>query len=101
LRLPLGFIYELLKRNAEHEKKRANIYSISTARLTSVVLAVANGFSGNKSECKVKIDELLPFPLDEKRHEKDEETIAIYRQLIKDGKIPLYVIAALNRVIDI
>lgn len=94
-------IYELLKRHAEHEKKRANIYSISTARLTSVVLAVANGFSGNKSECKVKIDELLPFPLNEKQHEKDEETVRIYKQLIQSGKIPLHAIAALNRVIDI
>jgi len=99
--LPLGYIYELLKRNAEHEKKRANIYSISTARLTSVILAIANGFSGNKSECKVKIDELLPFPLNAEQHERDQETNRIYKELIKSGRVPLHVIGALNKVIDI
>lgn len=101
MRLPLGYIYELLKLSAEHEKRRANIYSISTARLTSVVLAVANGFSGNKSDCKVKIDELLPFPLDENAKNEQDATETTVKALVKAGKLPLHVVAALSRVITL
>lgn len=94
-------LYRLLTLDTKRKKERANIYSISTARLSSIVIAVANGFGGNKSSNDVKLDELLPFPLDEDAAERNTETEHILKELIRNRRIPVHVIAAVSKVIKV
>ena len=94
-------MYRLLTLDTKRKKERANIYSISTARLCSIVISVANGFAGNKSSNDVKLDDLLPFPLDEDAAERNTETEHILKELIRTRRIPVNVISALSRVIKV
>lgn len=82
-------------------KRETNFSSISTARLCSLVVSIANGFAGSKSAKPLSLDELLPFPLDEKAFGEDQETIEILKELIRRNKLPVRVISALNKVISI
>tara|TARA_X000000950_G_scaffold79132_1_gene99498 strand:+ start:1910 stop:2170 length:261 start_codon:yes stop_codon:yes gene_type:complete len=82
-------------------KREANYNSISTARLASIVVSVANGFAGAKNNKAIPVDDLLPFPLDEKAFNKNKVTLDIIQDLIRRGKLPIHVIASLNAVISI
>ena len=94
-------LYRLLTLDTKRKKERANIYSVSTARLSSIVIAVANGLGGSKSSNDVRIDDLLPFPLDEDASARNSETEHILKELIRNRRIPVHVISALSKVIKI
>jgi len=100
LRLPLGLIWELIQKHIKVVKREANLSSVTTARLCSIMVSIANGFAGNKTNKPVDIDQLLPFPLDEDRHALDQQTNRIAKELFRKRKIPLHVIAALNDLIS-
>ena len=76
----------------------SNIYSISTARLAGIVISIAKSFGGDKGS-DTPIDQLLPFPLNEEANQHLLETKEIMKKLIAQRKLPISVIAALNKVI--
>lgn len=96
IRTPVGLITHLLKSCHEDERRRANIGSISTAKLTQVVISVAQGFGGSKERNRTKISDFLPFELDQQSSEVEERTKQILTTLIKSQRIPAHVIAALS-----
>ena len=82
-------------------KRETNFNSISTARLASIVVSVANGFAGAKNNKSIPVDDLLPFPLDEKTFNKNQVTSEVLQDLIRRKMLPIHVIASLNKVISI
>ena len=98
-RMPLKLIYELIRLGSEQQKRKANINSISTARLAGIVIGIAKSFSKEKSS-DVNIDQLLPFPLNEDANLFIAETREIFKGLIAKRKLPVSVIASLSRVIS-
>jgi hypothetical protein len=90
----LEFVYE-------EEKRRANIASISTAKLALVVVNVAQALAGSKKEAKLTLDELLPFVLNEEVAAKQTETEEILNKVIRERKLPVHVVAALSKVTSI
>jgi hypothetical protein len=98
MRLPLKLIYEIIRLAGDRDKRIANIYSISTARLAGIIISIAKSFGGNKGT-ETPIDELLPFPLNEEANKNLLETKEIMKKLIARRKLPISVIAALNKVI--
>lgn len=86
----------ILKQWSEEEKRRANISSISTAKLSHIVLQTAAAMSGSKEKVRVKIEELLPFELEPESDEREDLTRQILSKLVKSRRIPAHVIAALN-----
>lgn len=101
LRAPIGMLGNLIKRHMDVVKREANYSSISTARLASIVVSIANGFAGAKNNKPIPIDDLLPFPLDEKEFNTNKGTIDILHHLIKRNKLPVHVIASLKTVISL
>lgn len=100
MRLPTKAIYEVIRLAGDRDKRMANIYSISTARLTSIIIGIAQSFGGNKNNVNPpEIDKLLPFPLDPEYARSMTETNEIFKRLIKDRKLPIHVIASLKKVI--
>ncbi len=98
VRMPLKLIHELIRLGGERDKRMANINSVTTARLTGIILAIAQSFSKKKSAAP-SIDGFLPFPLDEDNAFMIE-TKEVYKKLIAQRKLPLHVIADLNKVIS-
>ncbi len=96
IRTPIGLIGFLLKTCHDDEKRRANISSISTAKLTQVVISVAQAFGGGKDRNRSKISDFLPFELNAESSEVEERTKEILTKLIKSRRIPAHVIAALS-----
>lgn len=84
----------------EEEKRQANLNSISTAHLTTVLLNVAHGFSGAKRpppRTPPKI--FLPFPDWEPNQRTpegpDAPTRFVLAELARSHRIPLHVYSAL------
>ena len=98
LRLPLKLIYEIIRLSGNRDKRVANIYSISTARLAGIIISIAKSFGGDKGS-ETPIDQLLPFPLNEETNQNLLESKEILKKLIAQRKLPISVIAALNKVI--
>lgn len=98
LRLPLKLVYEIIRLAGDRDKRVANIYSISTARLAGIVISIAKSFGGDKGS-ETPIDQLLPFPLNEEANQHLLETKEVMKKLIAQRKLPISVIAALNKVI--
>ena len=98
VRLPLKLIYELIRLGGERDKRMANIGSVSVARLTGIILSIAQSFSKQKTAAPA-IDAFLPFPLEEDNGFM-VETKEIYKKLISARRLPLNVIAELNKVIN-
>lgn len=96
IRTPIGLIGRILQAAHDDEKRRANIGSISTAKLTQVVLSVAQAFGGSKEPNRTKISDFLPFELDAESSEVEERTKEILTKLVKSQRIPPHVIAALS-----
>ena len=96
-RLPLKLIHELIRLSGEREKRIANIYSITTAKLTGIILAIAQSF-GKKKSSPPSLDGFLPFPIEDDNAFM-VETREIHKKLIAQRKLPLHVIAELNKVI--
>lgn len=99
MRLPTKTIYSVIQHSTDREKRISNIYSISTARLTSILISIAQSFGGQKGD-PVEIDKLLPFPMDAEAARVLDETAEVFKRLIKDRKLPIHVIAALKKVIS-
>jgi|TARA_B100000073_G_C23710433_1_gene564026 hypothetical protein len=100
LRLPTKAIYEVIRLAGDRDKRMANIYSISTARLTAIIIGIAQSFGGSKSNAKPpEIDKLLPFPLDPEHARSMDETNEVFKTLIKNRKLPIHVIASLKKLI--
>jgi hypothetical protein len=99
-RMPLKLVYEIVRLAGDRDKKWANIYSISIARLSGIVISVAKGFSGDKSPIP-ELDQFLPYPLDQESNEFIAETKLVYKGLLAKQVLPLHVIAALNKVITV
>ncbi len=98
LRLPVTTICEVIRIAGDRDKRMANINSISTARMAGIILSIAKSFSGSKGQ-DPDIDQLLPFPLNEEVSMVLVETREVMKKLIARRKIPVRVIAALNKVI--
>ena len=96
LRTPLKLLGHLLSRWYEEEKRRANINSISTAKLSQVVLSVAQAMGGGKDPSRTKISDFLPFELDDEKTEEENITKEILTKLVKSGRIPTHVVASLS-----
>ena len=99
LRTPLGLIGYVLSKWYDEEKRRANVNSISTAKLSQIVLSVAHAFGGSKEPSRTKISDFLPFEIDEDKAEAEDITKQILTKLIRSGRIPTHVVAALNQLI--
>jgi hypothetical protein len=74
---------------------------VSTARLTSVVINVAHGFSGSKSRPpKIKVQDFLPYPEWEPEKQENngpsDSTSKVLIALVKKRQIPTYVFTALK-----
>ena len=98
VRFPLRLIYELIRISGERDKRMANIGSRSVARLTGIILSIAQSFGKNKTAIPT-IDAFLPFPIEDD-NQFMVETREIYKKLISARRLPLYVIAELNKVIN-
>ncbi len=99
MRLPTRTIYEVIRLSGDRDKRLANIYSLSTARLASIVISIAQSVGGKKAE-PPDIDKLIPFPLDPESARAMDETNEVYKKLIRQRKLPIHVIAALKKVIS-
>jgi hypothetical protein len=85
----------------EEEKRKANIESISTAKLALIVIQVAQGLAGSKTPSKLSIDDILPFALNETTSQQQTETSEIINKLVRSGRMPVHVIAALSKVVSL
>tara|TARA_B100000035_G_C20920174_1_gene518124 strand:+ start:218 stop:514 length:297 start_codon:yes stop_codon:yes gene_type:complete len=86
----------ILNQWSEEEKRRANISSVSTAKLSHIVLQTAAAMSGSKEKVRVKLEELLPFELESEANERVDLTRQILSRLVKSRRIPAHVLAALS-----
>ena len=93
-------MYTILEFGYEEEKRKANIHSISTAKLALIVVQVAQAMSGSKKETKISIDDMLPFALNEEQSTVRTETQEILSKLTRQGRMPIHVIAALSKVVS-
>lgn len=100
LRTPITEIRFILQKWAEEEKRRANIASISTAKLSHIVLQTAAAMSGSKEKIQVKLENLLPFELESDNDTENDLTRQILSKLVRSRRIPTHVIAALSPYIS-
>ena len=80
----------------EEQEKRANYYSISTAKLSQIVLQTAHAMGGSQKTVTSKVTDFLPFSLDPKASLDDENTARILTKIVKSKQIPTHVVAALS-----
>lgn len=101
MRTPVSVIEKALKTTHSLEQERANRDASTVARLTTVMISIAHGFSGSKSRPpKVKVQDFLPYP-DWKPESNinnliTDETTKILLRLLKRRQIPTYVFTALK-----
>ena len=100
LRLPLKCVYEVIRLESERQKRKANINSISTARLSGIIISIAQSFGKQGKSQPIPLDQLLPFPLDEDATAAMAETKEIYKKLLAQRKLPIHVIGGLSKVIS-
>ena len=100
VRTPISTIRWLLRQIDDDERGRMNLGSLSTAKMTAILIQVAHGFSGSKrSAPKVAPRDFLPFP-----DWKPSTAIAdgpsaptkfILTELVRTRRLPMHVYAAL------
>ena len=100
LRTPISTIRWLLRQIDDLDRGRANTASVSTARLTAVLIQIAHGFSDSKRAApKVHPRDFLPFPdwkpASEVADGPDAPTKFILSELVRTRRMPLHVYAAL------
>ena len=101
LLMPLQCIFEIIRVGGERDKRVANTYSLTTARLTSIVVAIAHSFSGDRHKAKeIPLSDYLPFDLNPGDSAFRMETRELLKKFIERRKLPVHVIAALNKVIS-
>lgn len=96
--MPCKTIYEVIRLSGNRDKRIANINSLTTARLASIVISIAQGIGGQKAN-PPDVDKLIPFPLDAEAAQNLDETNEVFKRLIKDRKLPIHVIASLKKVV--
>jgi len=96
LRTPLRKLARLLTAWKKEQEQRANYYSISTAKLAQIVLQTAHAMGGSKTPVKTSVSDFLPFVLDQKAADDDDNTRQLLSKMIKSRRIPAHVIAALS-----
>jgi hypothetical protein len=100
LRTPISTIRWLLRQIDDLERGNANTQSVTAARLTTVLIQIAHGYSGSKRPApKVQPRDFLPFP-DWKptaavSDGPDGPTKFILSELVRTQCLPLHVYAAL------
>lgn len=100
LKTPVKQLKWVLSRIEEHEKTEANTLSITTARLTHLILQIAESFGGKSSPgSTVQPLDFLPFPdvLKEMRRVAgpSPETKITLSKLVSARGIPMHVFTAL------
>lgn len=100
MRTPVSTIRWLLRQIDEDERGRVNLGSLSTAKMTAILIQIAHGFSGSKrSAPKVAPKDFLPFP-DWKPSSAPSDgpsapTRFVLTELVRTRCIPMHVYAAL------
>jgi hypothetical protein len=91
-RQPIGHIYKAIEWLNEHDQKRANTLSHTTARLASMVLAI-----GSQGTAKNDFTEFLPFmpPPAGGKPRLRPAVAATIEDLIQTRRLPMAVIALL------
>ena len=65
------------------------------------MVAIAQSFSGGKNKAKqIPLTDYLPFDLDPEHSASRMETQETIKKLIQQKKLPVHVIAGLNKVIS-
>lgn len=100
LRTPISTIRWLLRQIDDYERGRANTQSVATARMATVLVQIAHGFSGSKRPApKVQPKDFLPFPdwkpASATADGPDAPTKFVLTELVRTQRIPLHVYAAL------
>lgn len=100
LRTPISTVRWLLRQLDDRDQAKANIQSLTTARLAQIVLQVAHGFSGSRRPApKSKVEDFLPFPewkpASAEGDGPDQPTKFVLTELISARRIPLHVFTAL------
>lgn len=80
---PVHILEEVVKRIVDKHKRDANLAALPTAQLTAIVIS----FMGSKEE--VSPNDFLPYP---PPPPIAEETVAIFRQLMREKLIPIHII---------
>ena len=96
MRTPLRQLSRMLHAWRIEQQHRANCFSISTAKLSQIVLQTANAMGGGKKPVTTNISDFLPFELNPEANSQDGETRKILSKMIKSGRIPVHVVAALS-----
>lgn len=99
VRTPIKQIAFILNAWHEEQKSRANTASITTAKLAQLVLQVAHSMGGSKEVVKTRIADFLPFEFDKASSEQESITKEVLSKIIKSGRIPAHVVAALSPLI--
>lgn len=100
VRTPVSTIRWLLRQIDDDERGRMNLGSLSTAKMTSILIQIAHGFSGSKRAApKTVPQDFLPFP-DWKPSTATADgptapTKFILTELVRTRRLPLHVYAAL------
>lgn len=89
----------------ELEQVRANLESITQARMADLMLKIAHGFSGSKKKApNTKPKDFLPFPdyrpASAESDGPSEGTKFVLTELIRTFQIPMHVFVALNNRAD-
>lgn len=99
-RTPIATIRLVLSEITKQEQERINAESVAIARLTTILINIAYGFSGSKRPApKVEMREFLPFP--EASNDAgtvqgpDEHTQLVIIHLGKNRQIPPHITTAL------
>ena len=100
----MGVVRKAIERVNSQSQEQANIDSISTARLTTVLINVAHGFSGSKGRApKIKVQDFLPFPDWEPTKAvsdgPSDTTSKLLIALLKKRRIPAHVFTALRAAV--
>ena len=100
VRTPISTIRWLLRQIEDDERGRMNMSSLSTAKMTAILIQIAHGFSGSKrSAPKTAPRDFLPFP-DWKPSAAPADgpsapTRFILTELVRTRRIPMHVYAVL------
>jgi len=100
LRTPVKELSFILSSWHDEQKQRANTQSITTAKLAQLVLQVAHSMGGSKEVVTTKVSDFLPFEFDKEASEQESRTKQVLSKIIKSGRIPAHVVAALSPLIS-
>lgn len=101
LRTPITLVRDILRRLDEEEQARANLSSVTTARLASLIHSIALVHFQDQSTKAQPAKDFLPFPDFSPENDKpkpagpDEATQLTLTELVRKGQLPMHVFTAL------